>query len=201
MDWERLRAKTLPSPFVPDVSRGPSGIHCHRLTQQTQTQKANFDVSHELDEFMMVEKPLTHHKRKKANMDPEKMRPEMRQLEEQCVAFPLALVPPRAPVTSWTLSDRARAAFLVPRFTIYDFTKPNRVSYYPHNETIVARVSRSGDGEDEAAAVVQSATNTLLPTATIVDRSTAGSPTPDQVSPRVILARRSTPSPRASDSS
>ena len=67
MDWERLRAKTLPSPFVPDVSRGPSGIHCHRLTQQTQTQKANFDVSHELDEFMMVEKPLTHHKRKKAN--------------------------------------------------------------------------------------------------------------------------------------
>jgi serine/threonine kinase 32 len=44
--------------------------------------QANFDVSHELDEFLMVEKPLTHSKRK-ANVDPEKLRPEMRELEEQ----------------------------------------------------------------------------------------------------------------------
>ena len=47
-----------------------------------QTLKANFDVSHELDEFLMVEKPLTHSKRK-ANPDLEKMKPELRQLEEQ----------------------------------------------------------------------------------------------------------------------
>ena len=33
-----------------------------------QMKKANFDVSHELDEFLMVEKPLTHSKRK-ANPD------------------------------------------------------------------------------------------------------------------------------------
>jgi serine/threonine kinase 32 len=46
--------------------------------------QANFDVSHELDEFLMVEKPLTHSKRK-ANPDLEKMKPELRQLEEQCV--------------------------------------------------------------------------------------------------------------------
>ena len=46
--------------------------------------KANFDVSHELDEFLMVEKPLTHSKRKQ-NPDLEKMKPELRQLEEQCV--------------------------------------------------------------------------------------------------------------------
>ena len=46
--------------------------------------KANFDVSHELDEFMMVEKPLTHSKRK-ANPDFEKMKPELRQMEEQYV--------------------------------------------------------------------------------------------------------------------
>lgn len=44
--------------------------------------QANFDVSHELDEFLMVEKPLTHSKRK-ANPDFEKMKPELRQLEEQ----------------------------------------------------------------------------------------------------------------------
>ena len=48
--------------------------------------KANFDISHELDEFLMVEKPLTATKRK-ANMDLEKLGPEMRQLEEQYVAI------------------------------------------------------------------------------------------------------------------
>ena len=48
--------------------------------------KANFDISHELDEFLMVEKPLTATKRK-ANMDLEKLGPEMRQLEEQYVIY------------------------------------------------------------------------------------------------------------------
>ena len=48
--------------------------------------KANFDVSHELDEFLMVEKPLTHSKRKQ-NPDLEKMKPELRQLEEQYVSL------------------------------------------------------------------------------------------------------------------
>jgi len=47
--------------------------------------QANFDVSHELDEFLMVDKPLTHSKRK-ANPDLEKMKPELRQLEEQSVS-------------------------------------------------------------------------------------------------------------------
>lgn len=46
--------------------------------------KANFDVTHELDEFLMVEKPLTHTKRK-VNPDLEKMKPELRQMEEQYV--------------------------------------------------------------------------------------------------------------------
>lgn len=45
---------------------------------------ANFDVSHELDEFLMVEKPLTHTKRK-ANADLDKLKPELRQLEEKYV--------------------------------------------------------------------------------------------------------------------
>lgn len=52
------------------------------LTLSLQMKKANFDVSHELDEFLMAEKPLTHTKRK-ANPDLEKMKPEIRQLEEQ----------------------------------------------------------------------------------------------------------------------
>jgi serine/threonine kinase 32 len=46
--------------------------------------QANFDVTHELDEFMMVEKPLTHSKRK-TNTDLDKLKPELRQLEEQYV--------------------------------------------------------------------------------------------------------------------
>ena len=82
VQWEKVRAKELKSPFIPDVSIA-GVIHRSHLLSYPQAQKANFDVTHELDEFMMVEKPLTHHKRKKANMDPERMKPEMRQLEEQ----------------------------------------------------------------------------------------------------------------------
>ena len=48
--------------------------------------KANFDISHELDEFLMVEKPLTATKRKQ-NVDPSKLKPEFRQLEEEYVFF------------------------------------------------------------------------------------------------------------------
>ena len=55
-------------------------------TYSLQMKKANFDVSHELDEFMMVEKPLTHSKRK-AHPDLEKMKPELRQMEEQYVTL------------------------------------------------------------------------------------------------------------------
>lgn len=60
------------------------------FSHPTQMKKANFDVSHELDEFMMVEKPLTHSKRK-AHPDLEKMKPELRQMEEEyvhCASFP-----------------------------------------------------------------------------------------------------------------
>jgi hypothetical protein len=60
--------------------------HCELLINfiftTLQMKKANFDVTHELDEFLMVEKPLTHTKRK-ANPDLAKMKPEVRQLEEQ----------------------------------------------------------------------------------------------------------------------
>ncbi|KAK7690560.1 hypothetical protein QCA50_005658 [Cerrena zonata] len=124
IDWDQLENKESQPAFVPDMK------------------KANFDVTHELDEFLMVDKPLTHNKRK-ANPDLEKMKPELRQLEEQ--------------------------------FTVYDFTKTKRISYYPHNQPIVT----SNSEDSEPATVVPSATNTLEPTATVVERSQAGSPTMD----------------------
>ncbi|KAJ3483824.1 hypothetical protein NLI96_g6050 [Meripilus lineatus] len=125
IDWEGIATKECQPPFVPDMH------------------KANFDVSHELDEFLMVEKPLTHSKRK-ANPDFEKMRPELRQLEEQ--------------------------------FTVYDFSKPTRVSYYPLNEPIVTS-NHQEDGEP--AQVIQSATNTLMNG--MIDRSQARSPSPQLI--------------------
>ncbi|KIP02208.1 hypothetical protein PHLGIDRAFT_130859 [Phlebiopsis gigantea 11061_1 CR5-6] len=159
IDWDQLRKKDIQPPFVPDMK------------------KANFDVSHELDEFMMVEKPLTHSKRK-ANPDLEKMKPELRQMEEQ--------------------------------FTVYDFVKNSRVSYYPHNQTIVTSINQD---EDEPNTVLQSATNTLLPTATLIDRASAGSPLPelDRSHPQPMTvsnpsesrrsaSRRSSPSSRPSQS-
>ncbi|OBZ72473.1 Serine/threonine-protein kinase 32A [Grifola frondosa] len=122
IDWDSIENKDVQPTFVPDMK------------------KANFDVSHELDEFLLVEKPLTH-SRRKANPDLEKMKPELRQLEEQ--------------------------------FTVYDYSKNRRMSYYPHNEPITT-AGHQDDGDPTE--VLQSATNTLLPTATIIERSQAGSP-------------------------
>ena len=138
---------------------------------------------------MMVEKPLTHHKRKKANMNPEKMKPEMRQLEEQYVE-------------TFVVCAGCSPVRIYCRFTVYDHLESKRMSYYPHNQTLVNNVSRGEDDEDPAP-VVQSATNTLLPTATIVDRSAAGSPTPEQQPPPMIntIPRTSNAQSRTSRSS
>jgi len=118
IDWENIQHKEAQPPFVPDMKA------------------ANFDVSHELDEFLMVEKPLTHTKRK-ANADLDKLKPELRELEE--------------------------------KFTVYDFANSKRLSYYPHNQPIVT-ISTGSDTD-----------RTLAPsqTATMAERSQAGSPTFD----------------------
>ena len=115
IDFDRLMEKEVQPPFVPDLNR------------------TNFDVSHELDEFLMVEKTLTHSQRKK-NVDIDKMKPEYRMLEEQ--------------------------------FTVYDHTVQQRTSYYPHNQPIVMN---KGEGESY---VVPSATNTVVPNQTYLERST-----------------------------
>jgi len=83
IDWDALEAKEAQPPFVPDASLFPIlGMPCPRFLQGKQS---NFDVSHELDEFLMVEKPLTHTKRKATDLD--KLKPELRYLEEQCVDY------------------------------------------------------------------------------------------------------------------
>lgn len=116
-------------------------------------------MSHELDEFLMVEKPLTHTKRK-AHPDLEKMKPELRQLEEQYVVARV--------YTKYTLTETS-----LRRFTVYDFTQSRRMSYYPHNQPIT---SAGHESDGEPVEVVQSATNTVQPTATIVERSRPGTP-------------------------
>jgi hypothetical protein len=70
---------------------GHSNSHMRPLSHDSaQMKQANFDVSHELDEFLMVEKPLTHTKRK-ANADLDKLKPELRHLEEKYVCASAAL--------------------------------------------------------------------------------------------------------------
>jgi len=122
MDWEALEAKESQPPFIPDMKQ------------------ANFDVTHELDEFLMVEKPLTHTKRK-ANPDLDKMKPELRHLEEH--------------------------------FTVYDFSRSQRMSYYPHNQPIT---SLNSDPEVDPANAGHSRTGTLVPIVTIVEQSHTGLP-------------------------
>jgi len=94
-------------------------------------------VVHELDEFLLAEKPLTHTKRK-ANPDVEKMKPELRQLEEH--------------------------------FTVYDFSRMARMSYYPLNGEAVGTHSGSTD-----RTLAQSATGTINPVATVLEHSRPGS--------------------------
>lgn len=117
IDWVTLDDKGGNAPFSIDLKT------------------ANFDVSHELDEFLMVEKPLTHSKRK-ANVDLNKLGPELRQLEEQ--------------------------------FTVYDYTRNTRISYYPHNQP----VSISGDMDADRTLLNHSRDeSTIQPTATIAEAS------------------------------
>lgn len=116
LNWDLIETKRSEPPFTPDLKH------------------SNFDVSHELDEFLMVEKPLTHTKRK-ANADLDKLRPELRQLEEQ--------------------------------FTVYDFTRSRRQSYYPHN----LPVTKAGTD----TVWTDSRADTLITTASMVEPSRAPS--------------------------
>ena len=61
---------------------------------------------------------------------------------------------------------------LLARFTIYDFTKNKRKSYYPHNQPITNGIH----DEEEQGEVLPSTTNTLIPTSTVVNGSRPGSP-------------------------
>ena len=49
-----------------------------------------------------------------------------------------------------------------------------RMSYYPHNQPIQPVLGIESDNTDRT--IAQSATGTIIPTATIIERSQAGSP-------------------------
>jgi serine/threonine kinase 32 len=66
IDWEILESKELTPPFVPDSN------------------KANFDASHELEELLLEDNPLKA-KHRKANQD--NLSAEMRQMEEQFTPY------------------------------------------------------------------------------------------------------------------
>jgi serine/threonine kinase 32 len=68
LDWAALPSKAVPSAYVPDPK------------------EANFDPTHELDEFLMLEKPLAKRSRKEG-VDIEKMSPERRELELEFTVY------------------------------------------------------------------------------------------------------------------
>ncbi|TFY83539.1 hypothetical protein EWM64_g482 [Hericium alpestre] len=119
INWEKLEAKQLDSPFTPDLK------------------KVNFDPTHELDEFMMVEKTLTHKKRKQ-DSDLEKMKPEMRQLTEQFTLYDFKLsmrksyYPLNEPIVAAREADgdsvvvlQSQTNTFVQHATIGDASRPN----------------------------------------------------------------------------
>jgi hypothetical protein len=61
---------------------------CHAVlltnSHRTQSKKANFDASHELEELLLEDNPLKA-KARKQNRDINSLSAEMRQMEEQCV--------------------------------------------------------------------------------------------------------------------
>jgi hypothetical protein len=68
LDWDAVEAKQVAPAYVPNQ------------------EASNFDVTHELDEFLMLEKPLAH-KQRKEGVDIEKMSPEKRELETQFTVY------------------------------------------------------------------------------------------------------------------
>lgn len=68
IDWEKLEAKQLDSPFVPD------------------SKKANFDATHELEELLLEDNPLKA-RRRNPNQDVNTLSAEYRQMEEQFTTY------------------------------------------------------------------------------------------------------------------
>lgn len=116
-------------PFVPDVSCRDCALNIILIILQSN--KANFDATHELEELLLEDNPLKA-RRRNPNQDINNLSAEMRQLEEQSVTklyLPSCLV--------YLLIHK------ISRFTNYDYEKMKRRSYYPTNQQIVSSITAS----------------------------------------------------------
>jgi serine/threonine kinase 32 len=93
--------------------------------QLYQVSKPNFDVSHELEELLLEERPLKV-KRRKPNRDLSSLSPELRQMEEQYACLSVL---------------KHFQSLISTRFTAYNFQKTRRQTYYPFNQEIVSSIT------------------------------------------------------------
>ena len=86
----------------------------------------------------------------------------------------------------------SKHCFFLIRFTVFDFTKPKRMSYYPHNQPIMTTAPK-GDGEPSLdmprdSTVSNSNSNTLIAAVTTIgDGSRTNSPVADMPRPSVTM--------------
>jgi hypothetical protein len=152
-----------------------------------QAKRPNFDVTHELDEFLMLEKPLTKQKRKE-NIDPEKMTPEMRELETKFNVYDfqsstrMAYFPTEEERSSpsHTPQPSMQYASHAPRsVTQTQSSDRTRTSPSP------SRSTSRGNGSYGGVSTAVHSQASLAPTDTYHGRSITGTPVPMPVDPRL----------------
>lgn len=94
-DWRVIEAKEATPPFEPDVRpdawlclfsgrRTRADVGCPAARWRTQSKKANFDATHELEELLLEDNPLKARKRN-PNLDVSELSADYRMMEQQCV--------------------------------------------------------------------------------------------------------------------
>jgi serine/threonine kinase 32 len=165
LDWAAVKSKTVPSPYVPDPKT------------------RNFDPTHELEEFMLVEKPLTKTRRKQG-VDLEKMSPERRQLELEFTAYDFAAMQRMTYFPADDSKSRAPSpATLAPRPSTQSARPSRPPSRSPARPPTEASV-RPSSSETHVDGRIPSDEASLIPTATILEnRSATATPNAQPVNP------------------